>query len=32
MLELRIRDGHHELVPEVVERGHRTFDELDALR
>ncbi|SDS57120.1 Predicted kinase, aminoglycoside phosphotransferase (APT) family [Friedmanniella luteola] len=32
MLELPIRDGRHDLVPGVVERGHRAFDELDALR
>jgi hypothetical protein len=32
MLEVPIRDGHNYLVPEVVERGHRTLDELNAFR
>jgi hypothetical protein len=32
MLEFRIRDGHHDLVPGLVERGHRALDELLALR
>lgn len=31
-LEVPIRSGHHELVPGVVERGHRVLDELSALR
>lgn len=32
MLELPIREGRHELVPGVVERGQRALDELHALR
>jgi aminoglycoside phosphotransferase (APT) family kinase protein len=32
MLEAPIRLGRHDLVPGVVERGHRVLDELDALR
>ncbi|HUS20605.1 MAG TPA: phosphotransferase [Aeromicrobium sp.] len=32
MLEWRIREGHHDVVPGVVERGHRALDELNALR
>ena len=32
MLELPIRLGRHDLVPGVVERGHRALDELHALR
>ena len=32
MLEVPIRHGRHAEVPGVVERGHRAFDELDALR
>jgi hypothetical protein len=32
MLELPIRHGRHDVVPEVVKRGHRALDELDALR
>ncbi|HUR47935.1 MAG TPA: phosphotransferase [Acidimicrobiales bacterium] len=32
MLEFRIRDALHDAVPELVKRGHRAFDELDALR
>jgi hypothetical protein len=32
MLEYPIREGRDEVVPEVVERGHRTFDELSELR
>ena len=32
MLELPIRHGRHEVVPGLVERGHRALDELDALR
>jgi hypothetical protein len=32
MLEYRIREGRHDEVPEVVERGHRALDELHALR
>lgn len=31
-LEVPIREGRHDLVPAVVERGQRAFDELDALR
>jgi Phosphotransferase enzyme family len=32
MLEVPIRHGRHGEVPEVVKRGHRAFDELNALR
>lgn len=32
MLEFPIRQGRHEAVPGVVQRGHRTLDELNALR
>ncbi len=32
MLEIPIRHGRHDVVPEVVKRGHRTLDELNALR
>ncbi len=32
MLELPIRDARHDLVPGVVERGHRAIDELNARR
>ena len=32
MLEIPIRHGRHDVVPRVVERGHRTLDELNALR
>jgi len=32
MLEFPIRHGRHDAVPEVVERGHRALDELEALR
>jgi hypothetical protein len=32
MLEVPIRHGHHDAVPEVVTRGHRALDELNALR
>lgn len=32
MLEVPIRRGRRDLVPEVVERGHRALDELTALR
>ncbi|MBJ7450658.1 MAG: phosphotransferase [Blastococcus sp.] len=32
MLEVPIRRGRHDVVPGVVERGHRTIDELSALR
>lgn len=32
VLEVPIRSGRHELVPRVVERGHRALDELSALR
>lgn len=32
MLEFPIRQGRHDVVPGVVERGHRALDELNALR
>jgi aminoglycoside phosphotransferase len=32
MLEIPVRHGHHGVVPDVVERGHRALDELHALR
>lgn len=32
MLEWPIREGRHDVVPGVVERGHRTIDELHARR
>ena len=32
MLEIPIRHGRHGAVPGVVKRGHRTLDELNALR
>ncbi|WP_419706296.1 phosphotransferase family protein [Promicromonospora sp. NFX87] len=32
MLEIPVRHGRHDVVPGVVERGHRALDELDALR
>ena len=32
MLEVAIRSGRHDVVPGVVERGHRGLDELSALR
>jgi hypothetical protein len=32
MLEVPIRHERHEVVPRVVERGHRAVDELNALR
>ncbi|MDT0442367.1 phosphotransferase family protein [Streptomyces johnsoniae] len=32
MLEIPIRDGRHDVVPGVVNRGHRALDELAALR
>ena len=32
MLEFPIRRGRHEVVPGVVKCGHRTLDELNALR
>ncbi len=32
MLEIPIRHGRHADVPEVVKRGHRTLDELNAFR
>ena len=32
MLEIPIRHGRHDVAPGVVERGHRTLDELNALR
>lgn len=32
MLEIPVRQGWHDAVPGVVERGHRALDELDALR
>jgi aminoglycoside phosphotransferase (APT) family kinase protein len=31
-LEFPIRQGHHDVIPGVVERGHRALDELNALR
>jgi aminoglycoside phosphotransferase (APT) family kinase protein len=31
-LEFPIRRGHHDVVPELVKRGHRSLDELSALR
>jgi aminoglycoside phosphotransferase (APT) family kinase protein len=31
-LEWPIREGRHDVVPGVVERGHRALDELNALR
>lgn len=32
MLEVPIRHGRHDVVPGVVQRGHRALDELNALR
>ena len=32
MLEYPIREGRHDVVPGVIKRGHRTLDELNALR
>ena len=32
MLEVPIREGRHDVVPEVIKRGHRALDELNALR
>jgi phosphotransferase family enzyme len=32
MLEYPIREGRHDVVPDVVERGHRALDELNAFR
>ena len=32
MLEWRVREGRHDVVPGVVKRGHRALDELNALR
>lgn len=32
MLEIPVRDGHHDAVPGVAKRGHRALDELHALR
>jgi hypothetical protein len=32
MLEIPVRDGRHDAVPEVVRRGDRALDELNALR
>jgi hypothetical protein len=32
MIEFPIRDGRHDVVPGLVERGHRALDELNALR
>jgi len=32
MLEFPIRQGRHNVVPELVKRGHRALDELNALR
>jgi hypothetical protein len=31
-LELPIRHERHDVVPGVVQRGHRALDELEALR
>jgi aminoglycoside phosphotransferase (APT) family kinase protein len=31
-LEFPIRRGRHDVVPELVKRGHRSLDELSALR
>ena len=31
-LELAIRQGRHDVVPGVVQRGHRALDELNAFR
>ncbi|MGC4106504.1 MAG: phosphotransferase [Thermomicrobiales bacterium] len=31
-LEFPIRQGRHDVIPGIVERGHRALDELDALR
>lgn len=31
-LEIPVREGRHDAVPGVVERGHRALDELNALR
>jgi hypothetical protein len=32
MLEIPIRHGQHDVVPGVIERGHRALDELNTLR
>lgn len=32
MLEIPVREGDHDVVPRVVERGHRALDELNTLR
>ncbi|MEU4388663.1 phosphotransferase [Promicromonospora sp. NPDC023805] len=32
MLEIPVRDRRHDVVPGVVERGHRALDELNSLR
>lgn len=32
MLEIPVRHGRRDVVPEVVERGHRALDELTGLR
>ena len=32
MLEWRVREGRHDVVPGVVKRGHRALDELNELR
>jgi hypothetical protein len=32
MLEYRVREGRDDEVPEVVERGHRALDELQAFQ
>ena len=31
-IEFRLRQGRHDAVPAVIERGHRALDELNALR
>jgi hypothetical protein len=31
-LEFNIRQGHHDVVPGVIQQGHRALDELNALR
>lgn len=32
MLEFPIRQGRHDVIPDVIQRGHRVLDELNALR
>jgi aminoglycoside phosphotransferase (APT) family kinase protein len=32
MLEIPIREGRHDVVPVVVQRGYKALDELNALR